>query len=271
MAFLDHVLQQPSYGWSDEQGQLTRPQISVILKEFAGRPKLFKDRKNWLPFFSWHQALCLVPFVALFVFKFFSLWMFIAAFPYGMIIMGSHGAIWHHRFCTHGAYRFKNRFWRFTQNLTINIIPAEIYVISHHVHHAKSDQPGDPYNAKGRFWYAAFYLKGGHALACTLFAAAGIWAVGVRTFNYDGHGHGEDKQRNGIDYNRNNRSINQMWPGIVAGKWHNNHHLYPKSARSGFKSHQLDLAWIYIKFLYRVSAVSSYRDDKTVFAKKYLR
>jgi len=336
MAFLDHVLQQPSYGWSDEQGELTRPRISAIFKEFAGRLNVFKDRKNWLPFFSWLKVLCLVPFVVLFVFKFFSLWMFIAAFLYGMIIMGSHGTIWHHRFCTHGAYRFKNRFWRFiTQNLTINIIPEEIYVISHHVHHAKSDQPGDPYNAQGGFWYcfladvnhqpiaknlcendysrvkrlmahtgvqantyrqyqhwgsyvnpfravaawllnwgfwyAAFYLMGGHALACTLFAAAGIWAVGVRTFNYDGHGHGKDKQRDGIDYNRNDRSINQFWPGIVAGEWHNNHHLYPKSARSGFKSYQLDLAWIYIKFLYRVGAVSSYRDDKAVFAAKYLR
>lgn len=336
MAFLDHVLQQPSYGWSDEQGELNRPRISAILKEFTGRLNVFKDRKNWLPFFSWLKVLCLVPFVALFVFNFFSLWMFIAAFLYGMIIMGSHGTIWHHRFCTHGAYRFKNRFWRFiTQNLTINIIPEEIYVISHHVHHAKSDQPGDPYNAQGGFWYcfladvnhqpiaknlcendysrvkrlmahtglqantyrqyrywgsyvnpfravaawllnwgfwyAAFYLMGGHALACTLFAAAGIWAVGVRTFNYDGHGHGKDKQRDGIDYNRNDRSINQLWPGIVAGEWHNNHHLYPKSARSGFKSYQLDLAWIYIKFLYRVGAVSSYRDDKAVFAAKYLR
>ncbi|MBB5635328.1 fatty-acid desaturase [Pedobacter cryoconitis] len=60
--------------------------------------------------------------------------------------MGTRRTIWHHRYCTHGAYKFKNAFWRFfTQNLTINVIPEEIYVISHHVHHAKSDQPGDPY------------------------------------------------------------------------------------------------------------------------------
>ena len=33
------------------------------------------------------------------------------------------------------------------------MIPEEIYVISHHVHHAKSDQAGDPYNANGGFLY----------------------------------------------------------------------------------------------------------------------
>ena len=80
--------------------------------------------------------------------------MFAAAFLYSMIIMGTHGTIWHHRYCTHGAYKFKNKFWRFfTQNLTINVIPEEIYVVSHHVHHAKSDQPGDPYNAEAGFLY----------------------------------------------------------------------------------------------------------------------
>lgn len=335
MAFCDEILQPPSYGWTGEDGKLVMPSQKEILKEFFSRLNVFRDKKNWLPFLSWLKVICLVPFVALFIFKFFSLYMLGAAFLYGMIIMGTHGTIWHHRYCTHGAYRFSNSFWRFvTQNLTVNIIPEEIYVISHHVHHAKSDQPGDPYNAQCGFlycfladvnhqpiakdlcetnynrvkrlmmhtgvkantykqyqfwgsyahpfrvirawlfnwvfWYLAFYLIGGHALACTLFAAAGIWAVGVRTFNYDGHGHGKDKQRDGVDYNRNDKSINQLWPGYVAGEWHNNHHLYPKSARSGFKAHQLDLAWLYIKLMHRLKAVSSYRDDKAIFLAKYV-
>ena len=40
-----------------------------------------------------------------------------------------------------------------TQNLVIKTFPEEIYVVSHHVHHAKSDQPGDPYNANAGFLY----------------------------------------------------------------------------------------------------------------------
>lgn len=334
MPFLDHVLQQPTYGWQDADGNLIKPTKSEILTEFFRRMNIFKDRRNWLPFFSWFKVICLIPFFVLFMTVYLSWWTVLAAFVYSMIVMGTHGTIWHHRYCTHRAYKFRNAFWRFfTQNLTVNVIPEEIYVISHHVHHAKSDQPGDPYNAQAgflycfladvnhqpiakdlseadysrvnllmqhtgvagntyrqyliwgsyvnpvsaiaswllnwSFWYLAFYLIGGHALACTLFGAAGFWAVGVRTFNYEGHAKGKDKQRKGIDFSEKDKSINQLWPGIVAGEWHNNHHLYPKSARSGFQPHQVDLAWYYIKLMYKLGAVSSYKDDKQRFYDRY--
>lgn len=335
MGFLDHVLQELAYGWQDKQGNLIKPSAKQIWREFFTRLNIFRDKRNWLPFFSWLKIVCLLPFFYLFLFHYLN-WVTIGAgFLYSMIIMGTHGTIWHHRYCTHGAYTFKNAFWRFiTQNLTISIIPEEIYVISHHVHHSKSDQPGDPYNAYGgflycfladvnhppiakdmeesdygrvsalmrhtgvkantyhqylqwgsyvnplraviawllnwSFWYLVFYLIGGNALACSLFGAAGFWAIGVRTFNYEGHGKGKDKQRTGTDYNTKDRSVNQLWPGIVAGEWHNNHHLYPKSARSGFKRHQIDLAWCYIRTMNRLGAVSRYRDDKKRFREQYL-
>ncbi len=334
MAFLDHVLQPPAYGWKDTNGALIKPTPKQIFTEFFSRLNVFSNRKNWLPFFSWLKVLCLIPFFFLFVFQFFSLYMLLAAFLYSMIIMGTHGTIWHHRYCTHGAYKFRNVFWRFfTQNLSINVIPEEIYVISHHVHHAKSDEPGDPYNAYGgflycfladvnhqpiakdlteadynrikllmrhtgvkantykqyqrwgsyvnparavlswilnwTFWYLLFFLVGGHALACTLFGAAGFWAIGVRTFNYEGHGKGSGIQREGIDFNTKDKSINQIWPGFVAGEWHNNHHLFPKSARSGFKPLQFDLAWQYIRLMNRLGAIKSYKDNKKQFMELY--
>jgi sn-1 stearoyl-lipid 9-desaturase len=334
MAFIDIVLRRPSYGWQDEHGNLIKPRPGQIFAEFFKRLNVVQDKRNWLSLMSWVKVLCMVPFLALFIFKFFNIWLLLAAFVYSMFIMGTHGTIWHHRYCTHGAYKFRNRFWRaFTQNLTVCMIPEEIYVVSHHVHHAKSDRPGDPYNAEagflycfladvnhqpialdlsetqynrvkslmkhtgviansyqqylswgsyqhpGRavlywllnwsFWYAAFFLLGGHALACTLFGAAGFWAVGVRTFNYEGHAKGEDKQRLGTDFNQNDKSINQLWPGIVAGEWHNNHHLFPKSARSGFKPHQVDLAWYYIKLMSTLGAISSYHDSKKQFYQQY--
>ena len=334
MPLLDYLLEQPSYGWKDSHGNLSKPTPAQILKEFFSRLNIFKTKKNWLPFFCWFTVLCLFPFLLLFIFKFFNWYYLAAAFVYSMIIMGTHGTIWHHRYCTHGAYRFRNKFWRFfTQNLTIKAIPEEIYALSHHVHHAKSDQPGDPYNANAgflycfladvnhqpmnrnlsqadynkavnlmkhtgikansyqqylkwgsianplktfvqtflnwAFWYTVFYLIGGHGLACALFGGAFVWAVGVRTFNYEGHGKGEDKRTDGIDYNRKDMSINQLWPGIVAGEWHNNHHLYPKSARSGFKAHQIDFAWYYIKLMSILGAVTAYRDSKKQFLKEH--
>jgi len=334
MAFLNTVLEPPAYGWSDERGELVKPSPKQIFTEFFSRLNVFKDKKNWLSFLSWMMIVVLTPFLFLFLFKYFSFKLLLAAFFYSMIVMGTHGTIWHHRYCTHGAYQFSNKFWRFfTQNLTLKIIPEEIYAVSHHVHHALSDQPGDPYNAGGGFlycfladvnhqpinrnmseadyakcvnlmrhtgvhvntyaqykkwgtlanptrtlisvalswgfWFTAFYLIGGMGLACTLFGAAGFWAVGVRTFNYEGHGKGEDKRKDGVDYNRNDMSINQVWPGIVAGEWHNNHHLFPKSARSGFKPYQVDSAWYYIKFMSMIGAVKSYNDSKKQFYEQY--
>jgi fatty-acid desaturase len=334
MIFLENVLEPPAYGWRDERGNLTKPDPGQILKQFFSRLNIFRTKKNWLSFTSWLLVLFLAPFLFLFIFKYFSIKGLIIAFVYSMIVMGTHGTIWHHRYCTHRAYKFSNKFWRFfTQNLTLRIIPEEIYTISHHVHHALSDQPGDPYNAQGGFlycfladvnhqpiarnmsekdynkcvnlmshtgikpntyaqykkwgsivnpvraiisiilnwgfWFTVFFLIGGLGLVCAVFGAAGVWAVGVRTFNYEGHGKGHDKRQDGVDYNRDDMSINQIWPGYVAGEWHNNHHLFPKSARSGFKPYQVDMAWYYIKFLSLIGAVSSYHDSKKQFYLEY--
>jgi stearoyl-CoA desaturase (delta-9 desaturase) len=119
------------------------------------------------------------------------------------------------------------------------------------------------------FWYAVFYLIGGNSLACALFSAALLWFVLVRAFNYTGHGKGKEKYVDGIDFDRSNLSINQTRPGLFAGEWHNNHHLYPASARAGFLPYQLDLPWIYIFCLFKIGAVSSYHDSKKDFLRKY--
>ena len=334
MAFIDRVLQVPSYGWQDASGNLIKPSPSTLFKEFFSRLNVFQNKKNWLPFLNWLKVLCLVPFCVVFFTQYFNWWLLLAGGVYGMIFMGSHGTVWHHRYCTHGAFTFRNNFWRFfTRNLTLAVITEETYTISHHVHHAKSDTPGDPYFAEAgflycfladvnhqpiakdlsekdyqhilklmrhtgvqansykqylkwgsvaspalsvlhwvlnwAFWYGVFYMIGGHGLATALFTGAGVWTVGVRTFNYEGHGKGKDQRKEGTDFSVNDMSINQAWPGFVAGEWHNNHHLYPKSARSGFRPHQIDFAWYYIKFMHTIGAVSAYTDSKNDFMQEH--
>lgn len=335
MAFIDKVLQTPSYGWQHENGDLVKPSTSQLFGEAFSRINVFKSRKNWISLISWVMAACMVPFFVVFLLYYFSWPLLIAFVVYAMIIMSTHGTIWFHRFCTHKAYTFRHPLWRFfTQNLVIKTFPEEIYVVSHHVHHVKSDTPGDPYNPKGgfwycmlsdvnhqsinknldaadykrvahfmqhtgvqintyeqyqkwgsvatplytvtlwllnwAFWYTMFYLIGGHGLACAMFSAAMFWFVLVRAFNYTGHGKGHEAHKDGIDFDRSNLSINQTRPGLFSGEWHNNHHLFPGSARAGFLPYQLDLAWLYILGMYKLGAVSSYRDSKKEFLRKYL-
>lgn len=327
-SFLARVLEPPSYGYLRDEA-LYVPTARELFREFGRRMNPFVLKKNWLPLLGWSFTCLLVfPFFLFFIDHFSFSHLFLGLF-YSMVLMGTHGTIYLHRYSTHRAYTFRNPFARFiVRNLTIKVIPEEIYVVSHHVHHWKSEQPGDPYNVHGgflycfladanhqliaqdlnekeydqlkklmthtgvklnsyaqyrrwgslchplrtlahyvlnwSFWFAVFYFSGGLSLAIAIFGMAGVWAFGVRTFNFDGHGRGKDKRRDGIDFNRDDLSINQMWPGYVAGEWHNNHHLYPNGARSGFLPYQLDLAWLFIRF-YRaiggIKTIRDYRDD----------
>ena len=335
MPLIDYILHKPSYGWQNQEGELIVPTKRQLLKEAFSRLNIFRTRKNWISLVSWVMILCMLPFAYVFLVYYFSWKLVIAVAVYSMIIMGTHGTIWFHRYCTHKSYRFSHPFWRFlTQNIVIKTFPEEIYVVSHHVHHAKSDLPGDPYNPQGgflycmlsdinhqtiardlteadykkasqflghtgvsinsfkqyrrwgsiatpfytvvlwlfnwAFWYTTFWLIGGHGLACALFTAAMLWFILVPAFNYTGHGKGKKKHIDGIDFDRRNLSINQTRPGLFAGEWHNNHHLYPGSARAGFLPYQIDLAWIYIYCLYKVGAVASYHDSKKEFLRKYV-
>lgn len=336
---------EPRYKWADEQGNFIRPTLGQMFSEYFYRINIFRDKRNWFPLYAWLLVLLLMPFFLLLITKYLSVSNLLIAFFYGMVFMGSHGTMWYHRYSTHNAFTFKNSFWKFiSQHLVVKVIPEELYVVSHHVHHEKSDQPGDPYNAFGgffycfladtnhqlmnrelseadyniakkniahtgtvmnsyeqykkygtiahpgyilastflnwAFWGTFFYLLGelagayggGLGLLCAIFGGTFVWAVGIRTFNYEGHGKGKGKKGWGSsDYNRADYSINQLWPGYVAGEWHNNHHLFATSARSGFLPYQLDLPWLYVKLLHFLGGISEYRDYKKQFIENYVK
>jgi len=101
MPLLDYVLETPGYGWKNADGALIKPTTSQIWKEFFSRLNVFRSKKNWLPLFSWFKVLLLAPLLLLFIFQFFSIPLLIVAFVYSMIIMGTHGTIWYHRFFSH--------------------------------------------------------------------------------------------------------------------------------------------------------------------------
>ncbi len=334
MAFIDEILHKPSYGWQNEKGELIIPETKTLFREVLSRINIFKSRKNWLSLLTVVMIAAMLPFLVLFLTRYFSIPLLIVVVLYSLIVMGTHGTIWFHRYCTHRAYKFSHPVWRFiTQHLVIKTLAEEIYVVSHHVHHVKSDLPGDPYNSRAglwycmlaefnhqriaeglsekdytkathfmkhtgvklntyqqyqrwgslatplytittwllnwTFWFFLLYFTGGMGLVTALFSSAMLWFIGVRAFNYTGHASGKEMHVDGLDFDRRNLSVNQTRPGMFTGEWHNNHHLYPGSARAGFLPNQIDPAWIYIYCMYKLGAVSSYHDSKKEFLEKY--
>ena len=326
---VERLLEPPSYGFS-RAGTLYKPSTRELLLEFCTRLDVVRNRKNWVAFVCWLATLALAVPLVVFAARYFSWVLLGVAFAYAMIVLGTHGTVYLHRYSTHRAYVFSSPVARFLcAHAVIKIVPEELYVVSHHVHHKLSDRPGDPYNAEGgflycfladanhqpiardlsesdyrraskllahtgvrrnsyaqyqrwgsiahpvrtvigivlnwAFWYAAFFAMGGHALATALFGASFVWGVGVRTFNYGAHGSGKDARRPGLDFSDGDRSINQLFRGLVSGEWHSNHHLYPRSARAGFLRWQLDTAWLAIRAMAAVGVVKSYRDDRAKF------
>src|SRR5205085_1051064 len=57
-------------------------------------------------------------------------------------------------------------------------------------------------------------------------------------------------------------SVNVWWVGILAmGEgWHNNHHAFPGSARSGLHWYEFDLSWLIIRMMKRLGWVDRIND-----------
>jgi fatty-acid desaturase len=328
VSFVNRTLQPPRYGYL-QGGKFYRPTRAEILRETCFRLNPSK-RHNWLAVVSFSVMLVFLTAFSLFFARYFSWTLLVTAYIYGTFVMGSHANFWIHRYCTHRAFTFRNSFVRMIcRNLVIKAVPEEIYVISHHVHHQISDQPGDPYNPQGgwlycfladfnhqsirkdlseteyhrlcglmnhtgvkinsyqnylkwgsichplytlshyllnwMFWASVFYVIGGFPVVLAMFGITAVWAYAYRTVGFKFHGGGANRQSEGREFHRSDFSLNSLLPGWVTGEWHNNHHLYPGSARSGFLSYQLDLPFLLIRLLAFVGCITSYRDCKKLF------
>src|SRR6185295_4262482 len=125
-----------------------------ILREFFKRLNVFKDRKNWLAFWGWFSNLSLLSLLPVFFAKYCSIPLTLLGFFYSMVICGSFGTLWFHRYGTHRAFSYRYDWFRnIIRNSVIKIIPDEIYIISHYVHHQISEKAGDPYNVHAGFLY----------------------------------------------------------------------------------------------------------------------
>ncbi|MGZ3699244.1 MAG: acyl-CoA desaturase, partial [Bdellovibrionota bacterium] len=153
MPFLARVLEPPTYGFTRD-GVFYKPTTREMWREFGLRLNLFRSRKNWLTVWGWFTTWILAVPLYFFFAHYFSWKLLAIGFVYSMVILGSYGTVWLHRYGTHRGFTFKHPIWAFfVRNLVIKIVPEETYIISHHVHHKFSEQPGDPYNVNGGWLY----------------------------------------------------------------------------------------------------------------------
>lgn len=209
----------------------------------------------------------------------------------------------YHRMLTHGS--FSTTTWMRRLIAAVGCLAGEgpplLWVANHRLHHARSDQDGDPHSPNdGAWWSHAFWLAYkvggkdqkefyrkwapdlnrdrfmrsldvafvpinvvvslilagiGYAIGGTQLAVSWVvWAVAVRMVfvlhstwlvNSASHIWG---YRN---YETRDNSRNNWWVALITyGEgWHNNHHAYPKSARSGLKWWEIDPTWGVISLL----------------------
>ena len=144
-----------------------------------------------------------------------------------------------------------------------------------HVHHRYADQAGDPYHG-GAGWLHCFLADVNHqpiAQDLSERAYARLTMLldhcGIRLNSYAQYRHWGSLRHPGfallslftqldflvLDFFTQSVDTRwQLWPGFVAGEWHNNHHLFPNGARAGFLGYQMDLPWLLIRSTSAASA-----------------
>lgn len=115
------------------------------------------------------------------------------------------------------------------------------------------------------FHALALWALGG--LDAVLAASAGLFAGHYLNldFNYSAHGRGRASHTPGWDFHTDDLSLNQYGPGFIGGEWHNNHHRYPGSMRSGFLPGQLDVPFALVKLAEKLGLATDVQDHRDRF------
>ena len=329
--FLRRVLRAPSYGWVTEDN---RPSDAVIRAEWRRNLAVWNDRRHGLTAFTWGVWAVLVGVLGIWIVGFSTWASLVAGLVYAFLFLPQYGTFYFHRYGVHGAWKYRHPGFGFlAKHAAIRLIPEEVYIVSHHVHHAYADRDGDPYDPRGGWWYCfladanhqgiawdldeadharavrmlrwvpvrtgsyATYRRtgmlaepltlvldfagnwlfwgtvlwglGGWSLVLGVFGWCSAWLWGIRNFNLRAHGRGEDLRVEGEDLHRGDLSVNRTLSAWLASEWHNNHHLFPRSARNGFLWWQLDVVWWVVRVLALFGVVAAYRDDSTAFEDLY--
>jgi fatty-acid desaturase len=123
-----------------------RPSLKQVLAEWFDAISFWKDSTRLLPaLYVIYHVITFVVFVY-FLIHYFSVVAIASAIGIAVFIGTVYNTVWYHRYCSHQAFKFRS-IWFARMFLWTNPVSfrEESYVIPHRVHHAKTDEPGDPY------------------------------------------------------------------------------------------------------------------------------
>jgi len=311
-SYRQSMLDKPTYGHPGPAPKT--PTMRQVLVEWFDAISFWKDRTRLIPalYVVYHFATFLI--FVWFLMTHFSIAAVVVVAFCGCFIGTVYNTVWYHRYCSHQAFKFTSiwfaRLFLWTNPMCFR---EESYVIPHRIHHATSDEPGDPYGphlgwigsylatetqqktnrnltaaeyerlmkSLGHVGFASSsykqYQRTGsvenvwHYLARVVFAhvfwgaiawaLAGWWGVWawvsgvflftfvVRDFNFRGHSALTGHHKHG-------EPVNQFVYGLIAGEWHENHHQYPRLARSGLFWWQVDVPYYIIRAMKACRMVS---------------
>ena len=119
------------------------------------------------------------------------------------------------------------------------------------------------------FWAGLAWLIGGVSFVLAWYAAVAVVILTIRDFNYFGHGGSRQRpKRAGWEFDNRTLALNQIFYGIVASEWHNNHHMYPRSANTGLTPGQIDVSFLVIRLMRTLGIVTSYVDATPRFRER---
>lgn len=117
-------------------------------------------------------------------------------------------------------------------------------------------------------WTAFFLLLGRPDLLAAFYFAVLTFLLIMRDFNYRGH---DEESEHEAKLDTKSLATNQWFYGVLASEWHDNHHRFSSSAKSGFAKHELDISFAITRFLHRLGVLESYVDSSRGYEREIVR
>ena len=118
------------------------------------------------------------------------------------------------------------------------------------------------------FWISFFLILGRPDLLAAFYFGAVTFLFIMRDFNFRGH---EEESEHEPKLDTHSLAVNQWLYGVLASEWHDNHHRFSSSAKSGFAKNELDISFAITLLLSKVGILESYVDSSRGYEREIVK